>query len=70
MASWNLVFLKIFGVKVNLEYEQQDMDLSSGGVVIGLTQQSILDPTIGIAAAPTMFLSIWNIEYAIIPLVG
>jgi 1-acyl-sn-glycerol-3-phosphate acyltransferase len=70
MASWNRLFLKIFGVKVSCKYEKQDMDFSSGGVVIGLTQQSILDPIIGIAVAPKIFMSIWNIEYALIPFVG
>jgi|SRR6056297_399394 len=70
MVSWNRLFLKIFGVKVNLEYKKPDMDLSSGGVVVGLTQQSILDAIIGISVAPKMFMSIWNIEYAIIPFIG
>lgn len=69
MATWNRLFLKLFGVRVRIEYGE-NIDFSSGGVVIGLTQQSILDPIIGIAAAPRIFMSIWNIEYALIPLVG
>lgn len=70
IAGWNRLFLSLFGVKVNLEYEKEDTDFSCGGVVIGLTQQSILEPTIAISAAPRIFRSIWNIEYALIPFVG
>ena len=38
--------------------------------MVGLTQQSLLDPIIGIAASPKMFMSIWNVEYALIPFIG
>jgi 1-acyl-sn-glycerol-3-phosphate acyltransferase len=70
IVFWNRHFLKLFGVEVNVEYVNPDIDMSSGGVVVGLNQQSLLDPIIGQVAAPKMFMSIWNIEYAIIPFIG
>jgi len=70
MVLWNRFFLRLFGVEVSIEYTNPDIDMSSGGVVVGLTQQSLLDPIIGQVAAPKMFMSIWNIEYTIIPFIG
>ncbi|MFO7558542.1 MAG: lysophospholipid acyltransferase family protein [Desulfobacterales bacterium] len=70
IVSWGHFFLKLFGVEVAVEYENQNIDLSSGGVVIGLTQQSLLDPIIGQVIAPRIFMSIWNIEYTLIPFIG
>lgn len=70
LICWNQYFLKLFGVEVNIEFADPGPDMSSGGVVVGLNQQSLIDPIIGQVAAPKMFMSIWNIEYAIIPLIG
>jgi 1-acyl-sn-glycerol-3-phosphate acyltransferase len=70
IVIWNRFFLRLFKIEVEVEYEDSEIDLSSGCVVVGLTQQSILDPLIGQAVAPKIFMSIWNIEYALIPLIG
>ncbi len=70
IVSWGRMFLKMFGIEVITEYENRGFDPSSGGVVVGLTQQSLLDPIIGQIMAPRAFMSIWNIEYALIPFVG
>ncbi len=70
IVTWGRIFLKMFGVGVIVEYEDQNFDLSSGGVVVGLTQQSLIDPIIGQIIAPRVFMSIWNIEYALIPFMG
>lgn len=67
---WNRIFLKMFGVEVIVEFENKNFDFSSGGVVVGLTQQSLIDPIIGQLIAPKVFMSIWNIEYALIPFIG
>ncbi|MEJ2189269.1 MAG: hypothetical protein P8Y93_07585 [Acidobacteriota bacterium] len=50
LVAWGRFFLKIFGVEVDVEYEDPRLDPLServGGVVVGLTQQSLLDPIIG-----------------------
>jgi len=70
IVTWNRLFLRIFGVEPTVEFTDKNIDLNTGGVMIGLTQQSLLDPIIGIATSPKMFMSIWNIEYALIPFVG
>ena len=70
IVFWNRIFLKMFGVEVILEFENRDFDFFSGGVVVGLTQQSLIDPIIGQLIAPKVFMSIWNIEYALIPFIG
>ncbi len=72
------IFLKMFGVEVIWEYDTQYIDPvsgfavppSSGGVVIGLTPKSLIDPIIAQSKAPRIFMSIWNIEYALIPFIG
>ena len=50
IKQWDRIFLKMFGVKVIFEYDTQYIDPvsrlavppSSGGVVIGLTQKSLI----------------------------
>lgn len=70
IVAWNQLFLKMFRVDVAVEFKNKHIDLDAGGVMIGLTQQSLLDPIIGMAASPRMYMSIWNIEYALIPFIG
>lgn len=70
VVCWGRFFLKLFGVEVVVDYENQNFEFSSGGVVVGLTQQSLLDPIIGQVIAPRVFMSIWNIEFALIPFIG
>lgn len=70
IRSWNKIALRIFGVKVETQFEGDPSDLDSGGVLIGLTQQSLLDPTVGYSTWDRRVLSIWNIEYSLIPFFG
>ena len=67
---WNRLFAFLFNIKLELEFEGDSADLDKGGVLVGLTQQSIIDPTLAYAAIKRHWLSIWNIEYAMIPFVG
>jgi 1-acyl-sn-glycerol-3-phosphate acyltransferase len=62
--------LALFGISVELQFEGSPAQLDQGGVMVGLDQQSILDPTIGYAANDHRFLALWNIEYALIPFFG
>lgn len=51
-----------------MECSQRELD--KGGIIVGLTQQSLIDPTIGYAAFDRQFMAIWNVEYALIPVLG
>ena len=70
LRCWNRLALKIFAIELQMEFETDDSDYRNGGVVVSLNQQSILDPTIAYAAWERRILSIWNIEYALIPFFG
>jgi 1-acyl-sn-glycerol-3-phosphate acyltransferase len=70
IVKWNRFFLTLFSVEIVVEYASRDIGLSSGFVVVGLTQQSLLDPIIGQVVAPRIFFSIWNVGYALIPFIG
>ncbi len=70
MRSWNNIVLKIFGIHLVVEFENDEPRLEEGGVIVTLAQQSILDPTVGYAAWDKRVMSIWNIEYALIPFFG
>jgi 1-acyl-sn-glycerol-3-phosphate acyltransferase len=70
IVAWDRLFLKIFGVEIVDEYENPNITNSSGGVYIGLNQESLLEPIIGRVVSRTIFNSIFNIEFALIPLVG
>ena len=70
VVTWNRFFLRLFGVEPAVEFTDKNIDLNTGCVMVGLTQQSLLDSIIGIAKSPKMFMSIWNIEYALIPFIG
>lgn len=67
---WNKLALKIFGVEVECRFADEASQLDRGGVIVGLTQQSLLDPTIGYAVWDRRVMSIWNIEYTLIPFFG
>jgi 1-acyl-sn-glycerol-3-phosphate acyltransferase len=67
---WNRFSLWLFGVEVVLQQDCSNDDLSRGGIIVGLNQQSLLDPTIGYSVLDRHWMSIWNIEYALIPLFG
>jgi 1-acyl-sn-glycerol-3-phosphate acyltransferase len=68
--SWCSVSLKIFGVEIVNKFDGDESQLDSGGVIVGLTQQSLIDPTAGYAAWDRRVMSIWNFEYALIPFFG
>ncbi len=70
VRSWNRIALKVFGIEVEVQFEDHASQLDGGGILVGLTQQSLLDPTIGYATWDKRVLSIWNIEYALIPFFG
>jgi 1-acyl-sn-glycerol-3-phosphate acyltransferase len=67
---WNRLALWVFGVVVETEYELSRSQLDGGGILVGLNQQSLLDPTAGYSAWNQRVMSIWNIEYALIPFFG
>ena len=70
VRSWSRLALGVFGVRVECEYEESASQLEGGGVIVGLTQQSLLDPTAGYAVWDQRVRAIWNIEYAMIPFFG
>jgi 1-acyl-sn-glycerol-3-phosphate acyltransferase len=70
VRKWSVFFLALFGVRTELQFERGPEQLSSGGVIVGLDQQSVLDPTLGYASFDRRVLSLWNIEYALIPFFG
>ena len=67
---WKKTLLAIFGVQVSISYEQSPSQFDQGGIMLGLNQQSLLDPTIAYSAWDRPVMSIWNIEYALIPFFG
>ncbi len=68
VRSWKKTALAIFGVKVELEFEGNPSQLDNGGILVGLTQQSLLDPTAAYSIWDRPLMSIWNIEYfAVLP---
>jgi 1-acyl-sn-glycerol-3-phosphate acyltransferase len=70
IVAWDRLFLKIFGVDVTLEFENPDIKDTPGGVIVGLNQGSLLDPIIGRSVSITIYKSIYNIEFALIPFLG
>lgn len=70
VVAWDRLFLKLFGVEIVAEYENPNITSSSGGVYIGLNQESLLEPIIGRVVSRTIFNSIYNIEFALIPFIG
>lgn len=70
IRTWNFIALRIFGITVEIQFEGDTSQLDNGGVLISLNQQSLLDPTIAYATFDKRVMSIWNIEYALIPFFG
>lgn len=70
VRRWNALVLALFGISVETQFESTPAQLDQGGIIVGLDQQSILDPTIGYAAINHRFMALWNIEYALIPFFG
>ncbi|MFK8021130.1 MAG: lysophospholipid acyltransferase family protein [Pseudomonadales bacterium] len=67
---WSGLALRIFGVEVESKFEYDESQLDNGGVIVGLTQQSVIDPTAGYATWSRRVMSVWNFEYALIPFFG
>jgi len=70
VRAWDKAALSIFGISFEVEYPDGSEQLDQGGIIVGLGQQSLLDPTIGFAAWNRPVNAIWNIEYALIPFFG
>jgi 1-acyl-sn-glycerol-3-phosphate acyltransferase len=70
IRRWKKSALAIFGIQVRLEFEEDPSQLDRGGIIVGLAQQSLLDPTAAYSIWDRRLLSIWNIEYALIPFFG
>lgn len=70
VRAWNRAALAIFGITVEAQFDGGAEQLDQGGIIVGLTQQSILDPTVGFAVWDRPVKAIWNIEYALIPFFG
>ena len=70
VRAWNRAALAIFGITLEVQYEVGPEQLEQGGVIVGLTQQSLIDPTAGFAAWDRRVMAIWNIEYALVPFFG
>ncbi|VUD64530.1 hypothetical protein TDB9533_03338 [Thalassocella blandensis] len=66
----NRAFLFVFGIRVEIEVGNNPEHQNQGGIIVGLTQQSLLDPTIGFASWTKPVKAIWNFEYSLIPFVG
>ncbi|MFT5575032.1 MAG: 1-acyl-sn-glycerol-3-phosphate acyltransferase [Bermanella sp.] len=67
---WSQIALRIFGIEIETHYEGGASQLKKGGVIVGLNQQSIIDPSVGYAGLDQRFMSVWNVEYALIPFFG
>jgi 1-acyl-sn-glycerol-3-phosphate acyltransferase len=70
VRKWSVLFLALVGVRTEIQFERSPDQLASGGVIVGLNQQSLIDPTIGHATFDRRVLSLWNVEYALIPFFG
>lgn len=70
LVCWDRLFLKLFGVDVTIEYDDPAIKNAAGGLLVGLNQESLLDPIIGRAVSHTVYKSIFNLEFALIPFVG
>ncbi len=70
VRAWNKAFLSIFGVSFEVEFQGSPKQLEQGGVIVGLNQQSLLDPTVGFAAWDKPVNASWNIDYSLLPCFG
>ena len=68
--SWNRFFLKLSGIRVLIQNENNPSENLSGCVYTLLAQTSLLDGPVGICAIPRPCRGIINIEYAMIPFFG
>lgn len=75
-ASWNVIvacnkfFFRLFKISLHIEFKAEIDDLLHGGVIVGLNNESVIDPMVGMVASPVLLKSFFNIEYALIPFIG
>jgi 1-acyl-sn-glycerol-3-phosphate acyltransferase len=70
LRNWHRITMKIFGVIVEVKFEGDRSQLEEGGVIVVLTQQSLMTPMTIVSVSDKRFMSIINIEYALIPFLG
>lgn len=70
IRSWGHTTMKIFGVVVEVKFENGQSQLEQGGVIVVLNQQSLIVPTAISSRSDKRLMGIWNIEYALIPFLG
>ncbi len=76
--AWKIVILyarfalnTIFKVEIIVENHNNNEDLKNGNyILLGLNQESLLDALVYPASAPEYFMTVMNIEFALIPLFG
>lgn len=70
IGNWNRATLKIFGIVVDVKFDNDQSQLEQGGVLVVLTQQSLVTPMAIYSCSDKRFMSISNIEYSLIPFLG
>lgn len=70
IRTWSRAALAIFGVSFQVHYTCGAAEPVEGGILAGLTQQSLLEPLLGYASWLRPVQIIWNWEFAVIPFLG
>lgn len=70
IRNWTRTTMKIFGIVVEVKFENDQSQLDEGGVLVVLTQQSLIVPSAICSASDKRLMGIFNIEYALIPFLG
>lgn len=68
--SWVRFFLRLYGIDVCVQNDNDSMEHLTGCVFTLLDQDSLLDGPVGICAIPRPCRGIVNLEYALIPFFG
>jgi 1-acyl-sn-glycerol-3-phosphate acyltransferase len=68
--SWVRFFLRMYGIEVSVQNENDSTEHLVGCVFTLLSQNSLLDGPVGICAIPRPCRGIVNVEYALIPFFG
>ncbi len=68
--SWVRFFLRLYGIDVRVQNDNDSTEKLSGCVFTPLNQNSLLDGPVGIGAIPRPCRCIANFEYAMIPFFG
>lgn len=70
MLSWVRFFLRMYGIEISLQNDNDSTEHLVGCVFTLLSQNSLLDGPVGICAIPRPCRGIVNVEYALIPFFG